>query len=190
MRTTPALDVLGTHTGNGDALAAFILDHFGSRYSSHARKPALLFLVGEQRRDVIPRTLMNPALPVDRMIQVVELPVYETGVMKSFAADFQTLLDATAPKQDRWVVVFSPTGCGAMLERLGLLDEDTGRAISPSRRARPRTTFIATIGPTTRDHLRTHFGIEPDICADTPSPEGIFQGIIGFMQGQQPRNGQ
>jgi len=49
--------------------------------------PPLLFLVGEQRRDIIPKTLTSPSLPPDRLIQVDELVVYETGVMESFPTD-------------------------------------------------------------------------------------------------------
>ncbi|KAH6677753.1 tetrapyrrole biosynthesis, uroporphyrinogen III synthase [Plectosphaerella plurivora] len=182
VKLTPSLEVVGSHTGNGDALAAFILSHYNPRYSDYASKPALLFLVGEQRRDIIPKTLMNPALPADQLIQVEEVPVYGTGVMESFPADFQAMLDATASHQARWVVIFSPTGCDAVLNRLDLLDEVTGRAKSPTQRAKTRSTFIATIGPTTRDHLRSNFGFDPDVCADTPSPQGIFQGIVNFMR--------
>lgn len=184
VKTTPPLEVVGSHTGNGEALAAFMLEHYNARYSHHASKPALLFMVGEQRRDIIPKTLMDPALPADKQIQVDEVPVYGTGVMKSFPTDFQAMLDATASQRARWVVIFSPTGCDAALERLGLLDESTGRAISTTRREerKERSTYIATIGPTTRDHLRVNFGFDPDVCADTPSPEGIFQGIVKFME--------
>ena len=42
-------------------------------------------------------------------------------------------------------------------------------------------TYIATIGPTTRDYLQRTFGYEPDVCAETPSPEGVWKGITRFM---------
>ena len=51
------LQVFGAHTGNGEALAAYILEHYGGWYADRTPRPPLLFLVGEQRRDVIPRTL-------------------------------------------------------------------------------------------------------------------------------------
>jgi uroporphyrinogen-III synthase len=80
----------------------------------------------------------------------------------------------------RWVIVFSPTGCEVMLRGLGLLDETTGKAKHPAQGQRNRT-WVATIGPTTRDYLKTTFGFEPDVCAETPSPEGIRTGIVEFL---------
>ena len=64
--------------GNGEALAHYMLDHYGQWYRDRKVKPPLLFLVGEQRRDIIPKTLMDPALADDRRIQVDELVVYGT----------------------------------------------------------------------------------------------------------------
>ena len=37
--------------------------------------------------------------------------------------------------------------------------------------------LIATIGPTTRDYLRQQFGFEADVCAKTPTPRGLEEGI-------------
>jgi len=84
-----------------------------------------------------------------------------------------------------------------MLRALGLLDPVTGRAWVRRReggdehgeqeekdsgeRTRCRT-YIATIGPTTRDFLREKFGFEPDVCAAKPSPEGVEEGIREFMR--------
>lgn len=42
--------------------------------------------------------------------------------------------------------------------------------------------YIATIGPTTRDYLRREFAFEVDVCAAKPSPEGIRDGILKFME--------
>lgn len=168
------MEVFGEHTGNGDSLAQFILEHYGAWYKGEAVKPPLLFLVGEQRRDIIPRTLMDESLPSDRRIQVDEITVYGTGVMGSFRDDFKTILERTRDRPRRWVVVFSPTGCDSMLEGLGLLDESTGKA---GPKGPGRTTYIATIGPTTRNYLVRTFDFEPDVCAGTPSPEGVWAGI-------------
>ncbi|KAI1135462.1 tetrapyrrole biosynthesis, uroporphyrinogen III synthase [Hypoxylon sp. FL0543] len=178
---TPPLQIYGEHTGNGDALAQFILDHYGKLYNDRPTKPPLLFLVGEQRRDIIPKTLMDENLPDERRIQVTEAVVYGTGVMESFAGDFAEALQKTADRKSRWVVVFSPTGCDSMLKGLGMLDDETGKVVK-----RPRgqpTTYIATIGPTTRDYLKRTFDFEPDVCAEKPSPEGVWQGITDFMKG-------
>ncbi|KAK6850906.1 Uroporphyrinogen-III synthase [Apiospora arundinis] len=167
---SPPFQIFGEHTGNGEALAHFMLEHYGEWYSDRPTKPPLLFLVGEQRRDIIPKTLMDPTLAADKRIDVTETVVYGTGVMESFPKDFKEMLRQTSDRKVRWVVVFSPTGCDSMLE---------GSTCS-ARETRCRTTFIATIGPTTRDYLKRTFGYEPDVCAEKPSPEGIWEGITRF----------
>ncbi|KAI1105430.1 tetrapyrrole biosynthesis, uroporphyrinogen III synthase [Jackrogersella minutella] len=176
----PPLQVFGEHTGNGDALAQFILEHYGEWYKDRSTKPPLLFLVGEQRRDIIPKTLMDESLPDSRRIPVTEIVVYGTGVMESFAGDFAEVLQKTADRQSRWIVVFSPTGCDSMLKGLGILDDETGKVIN-----RPQENvnmYIATIGPTTRNFLKRKFDYEPDVCSEKPSPEGVWQGITDFMK--------
>ncbi|KAG6041829.1 hypothetical protein E4U41_001300 [Claviceps citrina] len=177
----PPLQIFGEGTGNGEALAKYILEHYRAWFSDRPTLPPLLFLVGEQRRDVIPRTLTDPDLAVERRIQVDEIVVYGTGVMQSFPADFRAILTETSRAPERWVVVFSPTGCDSMLQGLGLLDPDSGIMDVTGR---DRKTFIATIGPTTRAHLIDRFSLEPDVCAETPSPDGILQGIISFSANQ------
>lgn len=177
----PALNIFGSDTGNGEALARYILDHYGEWYRERRVKPPLLFLVGEQRRDIIPKTLMDRALPANRQLHVDELVVYGTGVMQSFEVEFTKLLLETKGRKMRWVVVFSPTGCEAMLRSLDLLDPETGKA-KTSHRSSTRNTFIATIGPTTRDFLRSEFAFEPNVCASKPSPEGIEEGIRQYLK--------
>jgi uroporphyrinogen-III synthase len=183
----PPLNIFGSETGNGEALAHYILDHYADWYSHHQVKPPLLFLVGEQRRDIIPKTLMDPNLPAHKQIIVEELVVYETGVMESFEQDFDKFLQETEGRDIRWVVVFSPTGCEAMLQALDMLDVGTGKIKNGERygayeiRKGRRKTYIATIGPTTREYLRKTFGFEPDVCAEKPSPEGIGEAIEKFM---------
>lgn len=175
----PPLQVFGEHTGNGDSLAHFILDHYAQWYQDRTEeKPALLFMVGEQRRDIIPKTLMDDKLPSDRRIEVNEVVVYGTGVMESFADDFQRRLQETKESRMVWIVVFSPTGCDAMLRGLGMIDEATGKAKPNDPN---RTRFVATIGPTTRNYLQRTFGLEPDVCAEKPSPEGVLEGIQQFI---------
>ncbi|KAJ4412024.1 hypothetical protein N0V82_008903 [Gnomoniopsis sp. IMI 355080] len=174
----PPLRVFGEHTGNGDSLAHFILDHYGTWYDERNVKPSLLFLVGEQRRDIIPKTLMDKQLPQNRRIQVDEIVVYGTEVMDSFPQDFKLCLDTIRENRMTWIVVFSPTGCDAMLKGLGMLDETTGKA-RPKDPA--RTRFVATIGPTTRNYLQRTFQFEPDVCAEKPSPEGVLEGIKQFV---------
>lgn len=166
----------GADTGTGENLAHFILSHYDSLYPTN--KPALLFLVGEVRRDIIPKTLMDKTLPAEKRVGVEELVVYETGVMESFEGDFADVVGKSSG--DVWVVVFSPTGCEAMLRVLGLgpfAGTGSGKATGNGK------VFVATIGPTTRDHLREKFGFEAHVCAPKPSPEGVLEGIEKFMSG-------
>lgn len=153
--------------------------------------------MGDKRRDIIPRTLMDPALPPARRIRVDETVVYGTGVMASFPGDFAAVLRRTGAGGGgvRWVVVFSPTGCEAMLAALGMLsadpDPETGRrrllfggGSGGDGGDRP-TTYIATIGPTTQGYLKGTFGFDAHVCAETPSPEGVWDGITAFMKNRR-----
>jgi uroporphyrinogen-III synthase len=186
--------IFGSHTGNGEALAHYILDHYHSLPGPYHTLP-LLFLVGEQRRDIIPKTLMDPSLPENKQIHVDELVVYETGVMESFARDFGSLIsqiESDVRNGIAVVVVFSPSGCEAMLRCLGYIDNEnklTDRGKSRSNETNEvkeqpdtRTRYIiATIGPTTRDYLRREFGFEADVCAEKPGPEGVVEGVKKFL---------
>ena len=183
--------VVGEASGNGEALAHFILEDYHRRWRESditgSVPPSLLFLVGEQRRDIIPQTLQSEELRPDVRLDVDDVVVYETAEMVSFRTNFESVC-VTTPQDGitcRWVVVFSPTGCEAMLEALALLDLQTrkGRSRRESQANTPQRTqiFIATIGPTTRDYLRREFDFEPDVCAPKPSPEGIGQAIAEFM---------
>ncbi|KAG5303511.1 NADH-ubiquinone oxidoreductase [Histoplasma capsulatum G186AR] len=164
---------------------------------------------------------MGDKLPLERRIQVEELIVYETGVMESFEDMFGAALKAArarrklegrgggggmddgdnnnADERAMWVVVFSPTGCDAMLRTLGMIPvseregiDGDGISTSMNRgeeeekekkriKGALRDCYIATIGPTTRDHLRGRYGVEPDVCAEIPSPEGVGKGIQEFL---------
>lgn len=183
--------IVGEEAGNGEALAAFMLEHYDNLWSSRqadghiqVTKPSLLFLVGEQRRDIIPKTLMSASLPEDLRIDVEELTVYETGVMENFSQNFaQLVIQNLAQVQKQWVIVFSPTGCKAMLEVLGMLNRDTGK-VKDVQQTKPAVPYIATIGPTTRDYLISEFGYTPDVCAIKPSAEGLGEVILDFEQKQ------
>ena len=185
-RYLPTSTIHGEETGTGEKLAHMMLDHYNgiqkekdndSLLQTVELKPGLLFLVGEQRRDIIPKTLMDPNLPDDRRINIDEMVVYETGEMESFEREFAANVAAYSG-DGMWVVVFSPSGCEAMLRVLKLGPFAEG---SDSAEETRKKVYIATIGPTTRDHLRTRFGFEPDVCADKPSPEGVGESIKRFM---------
>lgn len=172
--------ILGEETGNGEALACFILEHYNALYPS-VQNPPILFMVGDKRRDIIPKTLQSKQLPSDQSARVDELVIYETGEMLSFKTNFTSIWqkNAKSGSSRQWIVVFSPTGCRAMLESLDLLDVKTGKT---KQDAGLRDILIVTIGPTTRDYLINEFDFKPDVVAEKPSPEGIAEGIRAFME--------
>lgn len=177
--------IIGEETGNGAALAAFMLDHYNRLPATQTvrqnRKLPLLFLVGEVRRDIIPKSLQSSDLLEEARIGVHEVVIYETCEMASFHIDFSRALseNAASGAQEQWVVVFSPQGCKAMLDCLGWLDE-FGRYKSDATDSSTMTTYVATIGPTTRDYLIKEFGFEPHVSAEKPSPEGIYAAIENY----------
>lgn len=186
IRTRKPMQIFGSDCGNGEALAHFMLDHY-SEWHEDLRKrmgklPPVLFLVGETRRDIIPKTLMNLDLPKNRQIRVDEVEVYGTGVMEPFEENFKDLLKRSKLERTRWVVIFSPTGCEAALRALGILDPATKKARKQQDYDRSRgQIYVATIGPTTRDYLIKEFGYNPDVVCNKPSPEGISEAVTAYM---------
>ncbi|OCT47925.1 uroporphyrinogen-III synthase [Cladophialophora carrionii] len=234
-RLRPA--VFGEHTGNGDKLAQYILSHYNTLHShrvytfyeaprlpftpllgsargervdkddARLRKKPLLFLVGEQRRDIIPKTLTDKdgRLPSAERIPVDELEVYITAVVESVEDDLRDRLSSFFDAAGRnvplvvVVVVFSPQGCESMLRALGFLDDDKNLTPLASRRwtgeqsddptskdsarseSQHRRYIVVTIGPTTRDHLKARYGFDADVCAAKPSPEGVGAGLVEFL---------
>lgn len=221
----PHAEILDGDCGNGESLAAFILKHYnalprsithpnsqkpdasqeGDDGEGHEDKLPLLFLTGEQHRDVIPKTLMSDSLPADERIGVEEKVVYGTGVVEGFEGVFRERISFLLGQdhhqdQDKdgdvvWITVFSPAGCASMLSvfrQLGLWDGDLSSPDTGTERpgigtaaaaGRKKRVYVATIGKTTRDHLRK-YGFEADVCAEKPSPEGLWGGISRVMDGR------
>ena len=174
-------------------------------------KKPLLFLVGETRRDVIPKTLMDEGLREER-VEVEEVEVYRTEERRGFGEEFEERLKGIREEGRQSlvvVVVFSPQGCESMLRAIGYIDAEgrvterartrwqqstqtLDRVVSEqeksdgdARESGAETRFvIATIGPTTRDYLIDRFGFEPDVCARKPSPEGVGEVIKAFLLGK------
>lgn len=153
------------------------------------RKKPLCFLVGETRRDVIPKTLHAAK---DR-INVEEVEVYATQVMASFESDISLVsrdFNGTLREIPRVVVVFSPQGSEIMLKHIGYLDQQgkpTEMAIKRWWQGEQKLVdnlkwIVATIGPTTKDHLKNKLGVEPDVCAEKPNPEALKKGIVDFLK--------
>jgi uroporphyrinogen-III synthase len=154
------------------------------------RKRGLLFLVGEQRRDVIPRVLGVGGGEVERSINVEEVEVYSTVIREGFEGEFTRKVDELEREGEERVVivVFSPGGCEAMLRGIGWGVEDgddqTGENATQPKRKIDRSRFVvAAIGPTTRDYLKEKFGFEVDVTVKIPSPEGLAEGVDTFLRG-------
>lgn len=107
-------------------------------------KRPILFLVGEKRRDIIPRTLQSPTLDPDCRITVDEMEVYASAELEDFEFNFARTLAFTAEhpasasasvsretgsayQKYRWIVVFSPMAGKGMMKGLGWLDPETGK---------------------------------------------------------------
>lgn len=175
--------ILGEETGNGDALAPLILDHFNRLcYDKPETERTLLFLVGEQRRDIIPRSLQSTKLSPASRIGVHEIPIYETEELESFPAHLRNSIDSAtrANRNRQWIAVFSPTGCRAMLEGLGLLDNNA--QLIQAQQLQPRSCKVVTIGPTTQAYLFNRFAFEADACASSPSPKGVEDAIRAYEE--------
>lgn len=157
-----ASNVLGQNSGNGEALAELILESYGSR-----PKP-LLFLAGETRRDIIPKTLSTA--PEGRNITVETLTVYETIVDEGFETEFGKAIEEVKDTT-RWTVLFSPAGADIAV---GVL---TKHLTSLSR-----GSYLAAIGPTTEKHLVDKLSLKPDVVAEKPTPQSLWEGIRAFTQ--------
>ncbi|KAI4164147.1 MAG: hypothetical protein LQ342_002111 [Letrouitia transgressa] len=183
----------GELAGSGNLLAPLILEHYNAIHSStdfgtrswtfnkEGNKKPLLFLAGEKHRDTIPVTLTSA--PAEQRIVVEEAVVYSTTTSLNFPSLLFSKLHATSSASIRWLVIFSPTAGGQLLSALGWLDEATNRIYGSQHDCwKDRTTFITSIGPTTKEYMRKEFGFEVDVCATKPSPEGVSKGIKQFMQ--------
>ncbi|KAL8634408.1 MAG: hypothetical protein Q9228_007997, partial [Teloschistes exilis] len=109
--------------------------------------------------------------------------VYATAEAPSFPSKLASALADTADAPLRWIVIFSPTGGESLLRALGLLVPESSKVRGADDPCWvDRKTFIASIGPTTSDYMKDNFGFEVDVCAAKPRPEGVRQGIEGFMK--------
>lgn len=168
-------EVLGAECGNGEALAGFIRrDYKGGG--------TVGFMVGEMRRDVVPKTLRGE--PQEGRVAVEEVVVYETGVRREFGWEFEGVVREEG--KGGWVVVFSPQGGEEVLKGLGWLD---GEGRLRKRWESGRIWWVASIGPTTREYLNETYGFCVDVCAEKPSPEGVQLGIERFVRDRDVRRG-
>lgn len=149
----------GEDAGNGNVLADIIIsDLLGVEDKEEVNEHSiheLLFLVGEVRRDIIPKKLSQ------RGINVREVVMYKTQNIQDNASRFQNAINNKC-----WVVFFSPQGTEGILK---CLNEEVCRKIK-----------IASIGPTTEEYLKSH-GITPDIVSPKPDAENLLNAIRSYV---------
>lgn len=179
--------------------------------NSDISKPhKVIFITGETRRDIIPRFLREGGVTVEEII-VYKTRVDDKfeAEFKKVLWETEAL---TRTSGVRWIVVFSGQGAREMLRGLGWLDEngrvkeegwsdEKGRVKGEEERReggkddissrsshshngsrRRRSTFVASIGPTTAEYLKTEFGLQVDVCAEKPTGEALREGIERFMR--------
>jgi len=181
-------EVLGEDAGTGEALAPLIIKDYSTRSAAdpdtdgEKRRKPLLFLAGEKHRDIIPRMLLAEGLQVDEMV------VYSTIERAGFRSELEQRLKETEGQTQasgtRWIIIFSPAAGEGILRALRWLDERTGR-VKVVWGGEERKTFVASIGPTTKEYMRKEFGFEVDVCAERPSAEGVKEGIERFMRSKE-----
>jgi len=164
--------ILGADSGNGHALATLIVQSYRRDQSLVketcncnedivAPELPLLFLVGDKRRDIIPKRLAERKIPLE------ELTVYETTVASTFEEELDRVMADTTDGEVEWIVFFSPSGAEIALEKLKRM---------------PRRIKIATIGPTTDEYLRKEWNITPDMVSAKPEPISMVQGILEYKE--------
>jgi len=153
------ITIVGADTGNGTALANLIVQTFSRDEDGLFPQLPLLFLVGDKRRDIIPKRLAENEIPL------TELTVYETTVVASFETDLERVLEEKEGGDIEWVIFFSPTGAEIALSKLKALGG----------------VKVGTIGPTTEEYLRTEWGVIPDMVSKKPEPISMVQGILEHL---------
>jgi len=151
----------------------------GSQYSrvkllEGARKKGLLFLVGEVRRDVIPRVLGGAG--EWRRIQVEEVEVYKTVVRDDFEGVFRRRIEQLNRESHETivVVVFSPSGCEAMLRVIGWGDGHRNESASENGNDDGNEKENAEVTKTKTQKSKTQF----IVCCDWADDEGLSKGEV------------
>ena len=175
--------VVGADTGNGGALANLIVQTFRREQPFNLRSLSpvasagttdlppqlpLLFLVGDKRRDIIPKRLAEEHIPLE------ELTVYETRIAPTFDEELDQVLRDKTDGEIEWLVFFSPSGAEIALEKM---------------KQWPHKFKIATIGPTTEAYLKKEWNVQADMVSAKPEPLSMVHGILEHMDYQRDEPG-
>lgn len=141
-------------SGTSETLAGYITTRLAAAAPAHP----LLYLTGDKRRENLPDILSKASIPLE------ELVVYETAPLPDFSVRFRASLDRLAEVESAWIALFSPSGANLALPIL----HETGLA---------GRVKLATIGPTTRDHLADVMQLQAHAMAATPQAADLANAI-------------
>lgn len=138
----------GSDAGNGSILADIIANDDEGNY----RDKNGLFLVGEIRKDIIPRKLQPAGF------KLVEIVVYTTTSMDNIEQRYSEKLSRNC---ENIVVFFSPQGTEDIVKKVGDVDK------------------IISIGPTTEEYLLGK-DIKVDGVCEKPTAEALLKLLSAF----------
>ncbi|KOG96758.1 uroporphyrinogen-III synthase HEM4 [Saccharomyces eubayanus] len=155
----------GKDAGNGSVLADMIINDLTT--DTVAQPPnELLFLVGEIRRDIIPKKLFGKG------IKVREVVTYKTEDLDDNFVRFKNVVksDDEDERSLNWVVVFSPQGTKEITQYLSVKGHLSNARIR-----------IASIGPTTKKYLDDN-NIASDVVSPKPDPKSLLDAIESYKR--------
>eukprot|EP00128_Syssomonas_multiformis_P015752 Colp12_sorted_trinity150504_noHs@9785 len=141
--------VTGEKSGTADNLSKLII-------AQHRDARPLLFLCGNKRRDVLPKTLTEAGIPFQEMI------VYSNNVNSNFEEDFLKCYHSSLPN---WIAFFSPSGLHALMPILEKHGLEKGSSVR-----------YAAIGPTTAQAM-LEISRPPAAVAQKPTPQSLLDAI-------------
>ncbi|SCU82471.1 LADA_0C05556g1_1 [Lachancea dasiensis] len=138
----------GIDAGNGSILADLIIADLGDVIAAEPTMLPVLLLVGETRRDIIPKKLASVKIPSQEII------MYKTEVLGDNLVRFQSHFTSNA-----WVVFFSSQGTVEIIDYL-----------------KTQSVHVASIGPTTEVFLASR-GIDPQVVSTKPEPLSLISSL-------------
>ncbi|KAG4300868.1 hypothetical protein PCK1_002945 [Pneumocystis canis] len=144
--------IYGKESGNAEMLLNFIL-------SFHIDKKPILFLTGEKRINILEKKLLLSGIFLKVFI------VYKTEESNDFKHLFNEIIN-NQTLNIHWIVFFSPYGSNIVMKYI------------------PTTYLsrfkIATIGPTTLQHLNSKWNIKAKVITQHPEPNSLLEAIMNY----------
>ncbi|KAL6944885.1 hypothetical protein ACO0QE_002327 [Hanseniaspora vineae] len=148
----------GLEAGNGSILSDIIIDDL----KNNSGTSNILFLVGEVRRDIIPKKL-SPYTNIN----LQEVVIYKTECLEDISDRFN---EHFAPSAQNVVVFFSPQGTEYIIPQLQNLDAN-------------EVPKIISIGPTTEKYLISNSIKVDQVCAK-PEANSLLTCVKSVLESQ------